>query len=73
MIGTHKSGLADFPDIVCGYGLGASFFFSIRTPISVSRRIGQLRSLLGQVISVSLDENRQKRSHGFITLLQIAL
>ncbi|MEH2310186.1 MAG: hypothetical protein V7K35_01870 [Nostoc sp.] len=46
-----------FPDIVCGYGFGASFFFSIRTPISVSRRIGQLRSLLGQVMSVSLHGN----------------
>ncbi|MBG1260366.1 hypothetical protein [Nostoc commune] len=31
------------------------------------------RSLLGQVMSVSLDGNRQERSRGFITIIQIAL
>ncbi|MEH2338195.1 hypothetical protein [Nostoc sp.] len=43
------------------------------TVFSVSRRIGQLRSLLGQVMSGSLDGNRQERSRGFITIIQIAL
>ncbi|WP_334725259.1 hypothetical protein [Nostoc sp.] len=49
------------------------FSLASDTLFSVSRCIDQLRSLLGQVMSVSLDGNRQERSRGFITIIQIAL